>query len=261
MSIHDPLPAPDEGRPVRNLILRSLAPDEWERVRPHLQRVRLPLREVLIAPHRPAEHVWFVEDGMVSLVSFMDDGATVETATVGYEGMIGVPVFLGGMETAGQAFVQIVGEAYRMPAQALRDEVRRDGTMARLLGRYVQCLFTLVAQGAACNRKHSVDQRCARWLLMTHDRVVGDDFALTQQFLSQMLGVRRATVSEAAADLQARGLIEYTRGKISVLDRAGLESASCVCYSIIRAEFARILGGRDVPSPLDELRATSHLTE
>jgi hypothetical protein len=134
--------------------------------------------------------------------------------------------------------------------------VRRGGALSRLLGRYTQALFTLVAQSSACNRKHTVDQRCARWLLMTHDRVVGDTFELTQLFLSQMLGVRRATVTEAAGQLQARGLIEYTRGRMTIVDRPGLEAAACACYGIIRAEFARMLDGVELPSALDGVHAS-----
>ncbi|HEU4561941.1 MAG TPA: Crp/Fnr family transcriptional regulator [Longimicrobium sp.] len=190
------------------------------------------------------------------MLGLMDDGSAVETATIGNEGLVGVPVFLGAMQMAGQAFAQVPGEAYRLPAGALREEVRRGSALATLLGRYTQALFTLVAQSSACNRKHAVEQRCARWLLMTHDRVPGDTFELTQHFLSQMLGVRRATVNEAAAALQERGLIDYTRGRITIIDRAGLEAAACACYAIIRNEFARMLEGRETPSPLDGVQVS-----
>jgi len=166
---------------------------------------------------------------------------------VGNEGMVGVPVYLGAMQMAGQAFVQVPGRAWRLPAGVLREEVRRGTALAGMLGRYTQALFTLVAQASACNRKHPVERRCARWLLLTHDRVAGDEFELTQLFLSQMLGVRRATVNEAAARLQERGLIEYQRGRMRIVDRAGLERAACVCYAIIRDEFDRMLTGADPP--------------
>ncbi|HEX2078498.1 MAG TPA: Crp/Fnr family transcriptional regulator [Longimicrobium sp.] len=240
----------------RNRLLAALPPEDWERLRPGLERVRMELREVVFEPNRTIQHVYFPEDAVISILGLMEDGSAVETATVGCEGMAGVPVFLGAMQMAGQAFAQVPGEAWRMPAGALREEVRRGGALAQLLGRYTQALFTLVAQSSACNRKHPVEQRCARWLLMTHDRVGGDTFELTQHFLSQMLGVRRATVSEAAGALQARGLIDYSRGRITVEDRAGLEAAACACYAIIRAEFARMLEGTALPTPLDTARVS-----
>ncbi|HEU0299060.1 MAG TPA: Crp/Fnr family transcriptional regulator [Longimicrobium sp.] len=240
----------------RNHILAALPAEDRDRLRPALERVRMEIREVVFEPNRTIQHVWFPEEGVISIVGLMEDGSGVETATVGCEGMVGVPVFLGAMQMAGQAFVQVPGVAWRMPAGVLREEVRRGGALAQLLGRYTQALFTLVAQSSACNRKHPVEQRCARWLLMSHDRVDGDTFELTQHFLSQMLGVRRATVSEAAGALQARGLIEYTRGRITVEDRAGLEAVACACYAIIRGEFARMLEGMAPPTPLDRLRTS-----
>ena len=245
-----------EGPEPRNRILSSLPADERERVEGKLERVPLELRRVLFEPNQPIHDVWFPVDAVVSIVGVMDDGSAIETATVGCEGMVGVPVFLGAGQMAGQAFAQVSGDAWRMSAAALRDEVRRGGVLPRLLGRYTQALFTLVAQSSACNRKHSVEQRCARWLLLTHDRVPGDTFDLTQLFLSQMLGVRRATVSEAATGLQARGLIEYSRGRMTVLDRPGLEEAACGCYGIIRAEFGRMLDGMDLPSALDGVQVS-----
>jgi CRP-like cAMP-binding protein len=236
--------------PPRNRLLAALPREEWDRIRPRAERVRLELREVLFEPNRPMSHVYFPEDGIVSILGLMDDGSAVETGTVGNEGMVGVPVFLGAMQMAGQAFAQIPGDAWRMPAAALREEVRRGSPLASLVGRYTQALFTLVAQSSACNRMHPVEQRCARWLLLTHDRVGGDTFELTQLFLSQMLGVRRATVNEAATALQERGLIEYRRGRITIVDRPALEAAACACYAIIRAEFTRMLEFREVADPL-----------
>ncbi|HEX2189236.1 MAG TPA: Crp/Fnr family transcriptional regulator [Longimicrobiaceae bacterium] len=241
--------AETERRP-RNRILAALPDDEWERIRGRLERVELAIREVVFEPNRAIEHVHFPEDAVISILSLMEDGSAVEVATVGYEGMAGVPVFLGAMQMAAQAFAQVPGVAYRMPSAALREELRRGGALPELLGRYTQALFTLVAQSSACNRKHPVEKRCARWLLMTHDRVPGDTFELTHHFLSQMLGVRRATVSEAAAALQGRGLIEYSRGRLGIVDRAGLEAAACICYAVIRGEFARLLDGGEAPDPL-----------
>lgn len=240
----------------RNRILAALPPDERARLNGALEWVPLPFRQVVFEPNQIIEHVYFPEEGVVSIIGLMEDGSAVETATVGNEGMAGVPVFLGAMQMAGQAFVQVPGSAWRLHARALREEVRRGGALSRLLGRYTQALFTLVAQSSACNRKHAVEQRCARWLLMTHDRVDGDTFELTQHFLSQMLGVRRATVSEAAGALQDRGLIQYTRGRITVLDRPGMEAAACACYGIIRAEFARMLEGVELPTALDGMRVS-----
>lgn len=259
MESHTLAPPVDAAEaPPRNRILASLPPQEWARLRQTLERVPLSLRQVIFEPGQPIPHVYFPEDGVISILGLMDDGSGVETATVGNEGMAGVPVFLGAMQMAAQAFVQVAGSAWRMPSAALRDEVRRGTELAAALGRYTQALFTLVAQSSACNRKHGVEQRCARWLLMTHDRVQGDTFGLTQLFLSQMLGVRRATVSEAAGALQQAGLIEYTRGRISVLDRAGLEAAACACYRVIHAEFARMVDGIPAPSPLDALRISEN---
>lgn len=240
----------------RNRILAALPAEDWERLRGQMERTRLETRRVVFEPNRTIADVWFPEDAVVSILGVLEDGSAIETATVGNEGMVGVPVFLGAMQMAGQAFAQVPGMAWRMPAGVLREEVRRGTALSRLLGRYTQALFTLVAQSSACNRRHTVEQRCARWLLMTHDRVDGDTFELTQLFLSQMLGVRRATVSEAATALQGQGLIEYTRGRITVLDRPGLEAAACPCYGIIRAEFARMLEGMELPSVLDGLEVS-----
>lgn len=253
---HDPESSDAAAAVPRNRILAALPPDERERLLPSLDRVTMEFRNVVFEPNEPIEHVWFPEDAVISILGLMEDGSAIETATVGCEGMAGVPVFLGAMQMAGQAFVQISGSAWRMPAAALREEVRRGTVLSQLLGRYTQALFTLVAQSSACNRKHAVEQRCARWLLLTHDRVGEDRFELTQHFLSQMLGVRRATVSEAASELQNRRLIEYTRGRITVMDRRGLEQAACVCYDIIRSEFARMLEGMELPCVLDQVRAS-----
>jgi CRP-like cAMP-binding protein len=250
---HRPMPPPAGDLPLRNRILAALSPVERERLLALMEPVRLELRDVVFEPNRTIEHVFFPEDGVISILGLLEDGSAVETATVGNEGMVGVPVFLGAMQMAGQAFAQVPGSAWRMPAAALREEVRRGSPLAQLLGRYTQALFTLVAQSSACNRKHLVEQRCARWLLMTHDRVGGDTFELTHLFLSQMLGVRRATVSETAAQLQQAGLIEYTRGRITILDRARLEAAACPCYGIIRGEFARMLEGEEPRTALDDI--------
>jgi CRP-like cAMP-binding protein len=242
--------------PFRNRILAALPAEVLERLRPALEPVELELGLVVAEPNRPIEHVVFPEEGIVSIVGVLADGSAVETATVGREGMAGLPVFLGAGSMAGQAFVQVPGHGHRMPAAALREEVSGGGVLFELLGRYTQALFTMLSQSSACNRKHPVEARCARWLLLTHDRVDGDAFLLTHLILSQMLGVRRASVSEAAARLQEAGLIEYGRGRLTILDREGLERAACECYAIIRSEFARLVDGVAMPSPLDGVRAT-----
>jgi len=251
-------PAPEYSFPTapRNRILAALPPDERERVSHSLERVWVEHGHVLFEPSIPVEHVFFPEDSVVSIVSIMADGSAVETATVGCEGMVGLPVFLDADHMAAQAFTQVTGFGHRMPAEALREEVRRGGSLVRLLNRYTQGLLTLVGQASGCNRAHPVEKRCARWLLMTHDRVEGDAFDLTHLFLSQMLGVRRATVTEVAGRLQRMGLIEYSRGRITVVDRAGLEAASCECYGVIRSELARLTGDKSYPNPLEGMRVS-----
>lgn len=236
---------------ARNRILASLPAEELDRMKPALELVDLPLKQVLIDPNRPISHVYFVEEGVVSMLGVMRDGSAVETATVGSEGMVGMPVFLGTDRMAAQAFVQIAGRGYRMEAGAFRAELAAGGALARRLALYTQAMITLLSQNSACNRLHTAEERCARWLLLTADRVGGDTVDLTHFFLSQMLGVRRATVTEIAGALQDRGLIEYSRGRITLVDRRGLEAASCECYGVIISEFDRLLGGGTIPSPLD----------
>ncbi|OWY64040.1 hypothetical protein B7486_49525 [cyanobacterium TDX16] len=172
----------------------------------------------------------------------MEDGGVVEAATVGNEGMVGLPVFLEADTIPSQAIVQIPGDALRMKADAFKAWVDQSQPLQNLLKRYTQVMFNSIMQTAACNRRHEIEQRCCRWLLMTHDRVGSDNFPLTQEFLAQMLGVRRPSVSVVASILQKAGLIRYSRGKIIILDRPGLESATCECYPVIKQEFDRLLG-------------------
>jgi CRP-like cAMP-binding protein len=240
----------------RNRILSALPPDELERIQPALELVDMPLRKVVIDPNRPIEHVYFMEEGVVSMLGVLEDGTAVETATIGNEGMVGLPVFLGTDRMAAQAFTQVSGCAYRMPVDAFREEIGRGGTLPALLGCYTQAIITLLSQNSACNRVHTTEQRCARWLLLTADRAGRDTVDLTHLFLSQMLGVRRATVTEIAGELQDRGLIDYTRGRITIVDRPGLEGTSCECYRVILSEFDRLLGGGTIPSPLDAVEVS-----
>ena len=228
--------------PGQNRLLEMLPEEYLERLRPHLELVTLDLRQNLYKPNEPIADVYFPISGVCSLVINMDDGAIVEVATVGNEGMVGLPVFLGAGMIPGEAFAQVAGQSFRLSADRLRQEVRNGGPFHDVLHRYTQALLNQISQSAACNRAHSIEQRCARWLLMTHDRVGGDDFLLTQEFLGQMLGVRRASVSEVASALQASGAIRYSRGIITVTDREGLERAACNCYRIVRDEYDRLLG-------------------
>lgn len=235
----------------RNHILCVLPANEQAAIIPHLEHIPLRRRMVAYDPLAPITHVYFVESGVISVLSVMRDRRAIETATIGCEGVIGLPVFLGVDTVPEQAFVQVPGEAYRMPAASFRDLSQRLPTLARALNRYAACLFTLAAQCSGCNRVHSMEQRMARWLLMVHDRMPGDSFELTQDFLSQMLGVRRATVSETASHLQQAGLISYSRGRVTVDDRDGLERVACECYGIIESTFARLLDLRVKPNPLE----------
>jgi CRP-like cAMP-binding protein len=233
--------------PANHLLaqLASSADLEWWG---QLESIPLALRQVLYDIDCPIEHVYFVEEGMVSIVSAEFGGAAVETGTVGHEGLVGLPVFLGSGSTSSQAFCQIAGRARRMTAGAFMAAVGSDARLRSVLGRYAQAFLTQAQQGSACNRLHTIRQRCARWLLETHDRVGEDTLRLTHQFLAQMLGVRRATVSEIAAQLQWERLISYGYGKINILNRPGLESAACECYAIVRREYDRLVQGRAAPS-------------
>lgn len=176
------------------------------------------------------------------MVTVMKSGKAVEVATIGNEGMVGLPLFLGVDRTAGRAFTQVPGDSLRIRADHFQKEVRRQGAFSRMLQLYTQALLVQISQSMACNGIHLIYQRTARWLLMTHDRVASNRFPLSQEFLGQMLGVRRAGVSEVASRLQKAGLIRYTRGSIEILDRPGLEAAACECYGVIEAEFVRLLG-------------------
>jgi CRP-like cAMP-binding protein len=247
----------EPARQVSNRILGALPGEEYARLAPALERVCMQSRQLAFDVDRPIEYVYFPEDCVISVVGVMTDGTAVETASVGREGMVGLPVFLGAESTSAQAFCQIPGEALRLDTGTLQREAARGGELRWILNRYTQAHFTEVAQSSACNRVHTMRQRCARWLLQTRDRVTRDEFPLTQRFLSQMLGVRRATVTEAARSLQHAGLITYVHGRMTMRDRRGLERVSCECYAIIRREFERLLEGRTSPSPLDGVRVSA----
>lgn len=236
---------------TRNRILASLPTSTLERLAPHFEPVSLAMRELIFPARRPVRHAVFPIDGVISLVAELTDGHPVEVATVGNEGMAGISTFLETGWLPYRAFVQVPGRALRLESRHVAEAFDGDGAFNAALKRYAQALLTQVAQSVACNRMHSVEERCARWLLMTHDRVArAAHFPMTQEFLATMLGVRRATVTVAAGMLQRAGLIRYTRGKITVVDREGLESASCECYAAVREEIDRLLPG----GPLDTRR-------
>jgi CRP-like cAMP-binding protein len=241
-------------RTYRNRLLAALPRTELDLIEPRLEAVDLERRMLAYDAERPIAHVYFVEDGVISIVSLTTDGSAIETATIGIEGMIGHQLFHGVDVVPEQAFVQVPGHGYRMTAAAFREVIPKCPTLQRLLHRCSVAIFTLAAQHSACNRLHSIEQRCARWLLTVHDRMPGDEFNLTQDFLSQMLGVRRATVSEVASELQKAGFLSYSRGHIVILDRAGLERITCECYHIVRSVFARLLDGHHEPSPLSDMQ-------
>jgi len=219
---------------MENRLLAALPADERNRLAPHLEPFPLHLKNTLHEVDEPIDYVYFPNTGVISLVSVMADGAIVEVATIGNEGMAGLPVFLGSASMSARAFPQIEGHAMRMRAEVFRECVDASSPLTGLLHRYTQALFNQIAQGAACNRAHPLEERCARWMLMTHDRVDGDEFLLTHEFLSQMLGTRRPSVTLAAGLLQKAGYIQYSRARVRILDREGLEAAACECYRVIR---------------------------
>lgn len=227
----------------RNKLLGLLPPEEMERVQPHMDQVDFAFQQSVYGDNRPNEYAYFPHAGVFSMVILphQEDGMAVEVATVGNEGMVGLPLLLGGGATPGECFCQVPGQAARIGAETFQCLIDTCPEFRRVLLRYTQALITQISQGSACNRVHPIEQRCARWLLMTHDRVGADHFRLTQDFLAQMLGVQRPSVSVAAGMLQKAGLIRYSRGLVVVADRKGLEAASCGCYRVIRDEFGRLL--------------------
>jgi CRP-like cAMP-binding protein len=225
----------------QNQLLAALSEIEYQRLVPNLELVSLPLHKVIYEPGEPITHVYFPHQALVSLVSLMEDGSTVEVGLVGNEGMVGLPVIWGGDTTTTKAFVQIADSGSRMKASLLKIEFDRGDQLQTLLLRYMQALHTQISQLAACNRLHMIEGRLARWLLSVHDRMQKDEFPLTHEFIGQMLGTRRAGVTEAAGVLSQGGMIRYTRGKITILDRPKLEATACECYGLVKSEFTRLL--------------------
>lgn len=226
----------NNGGPGVNRLLHTLPKDEYKRLLPKLKTVNLVFGEVLYEPGDVIKHVYFPNDSIISLISELSETSWLEVGMVGNEGMAGLAVFMGVGTSSTRALVQGSGTAMRMSSAIARTEANRVGSLHRLLHRYSHSLLTQVSQSSACNRFHLVDARLARWLLMTRDRLGAEEFPLTQEFLSSMLGVRREGVSKAAGALQAGKLIRYSRGMITILNRRGLEAKSCQCYAIIKAE-------------------------
>jgi CRP-like cAMP-binding protein len=225
----------------QNRLLAALPIEEYTRLLPRLVPVRLGLKQVLVEPDAPIRDVYFPREGVCSIIADEQEGGAIEVGTIGPEGFIGIPVLLGADRMPYRVFAQIEGHAWRLAADEFQRLTDERPVVRRLLSRYAQYFTDQVSQSVACNRLHTLDERCARWLLMTHDRVEGDRFELTHEFLSLMLGVRRAGVTVAMGTLQAANVVRYTRGRVEVLDRPRLEEASCGCYHITRSALARLL--------------------
>ncbi|MDN8618697.1 Crp/Fnr family transcriptional regulator [Variovorax ginsengisoli] len=227
--------------PLSNRLLAALPEAEWARWLPQLQAVDMPLGQVLYESGKTLSHVYFPTTAIVSLLYVMENGASAEIAVVGNEGIVGISLFMGGESTPSRAVVQSAGRGFRLTAQVMKDEFDRAGPVLHLLLRYTQALITQMAQTAVCNRHHSLDQQLCRWLLLSLDRLEGSELVMTQELIANMLGVRREGVTEGALKLQHAGLIRYSRGRISVLDRKGLEGRTCECYAVVKNEYDRLL--------------------
>ncbi len=225
----------------KNQLLAALPAAERERWLPQLERVDMPLGEVLYESGATLKHVYFPITAIVSLLYVMENGASAEIAVVGNEGVVGISLFMGGGSTPSRAVVQSAGEGFRLKAAAITEAFNRSGPVMHLLLRYTQALITQMAQTAVCNRHHTLDQQLCRWLLLSLDRLEGDELVMTQELIANMLGVRREGVTEGATKLQKAGLIRYARGHITVLDRAGLEERTCECYAVVKKEYDRLL--------------------
>ena len=230
-----------QHKPQQNSLLRALPALESERLFAHMELVAMPLGNVLYESGSQLRHVYFPTTSIVSLLYVMEDGASAEIAVVGNEGMVGVALFMGGETTPSRAVVQSAGHAFRLKGQLLKEEFHRAAGLQHLLLRYTQALLTQMAQTAVCNRHHSVDQQLCRWLLLSLDRLPTNKLIMTQELIANMLGVRREGVTEAAGKLQAAGLIKYSRGNITVLDRLRLQARACECYEVVKKEFDRLL--------------------
>ena len=225
----------------RNQLLARLPPEELERLLPHLGRVSFALGEVIYESGGRQSYIYFPTTAIISLLYLMENGSSAEMGVAGKEGLVGVALFMGGETVPNRAVVQSAGAALRMKTKVLQDEFARGGVFQRLLLRYTQALMTQMSQTAVCNRLHTIEQQLCRWLLLSHDRLDSDELIMTQELIANMLGVRREGVTNAARRLQERGLISYVRGRITVLDRRGLEAAVCECYKVVKDEYDRLL--------------------
>ena len=230
-----------------NRLLGLLPPRDYARLRPHLHRMPLEYRQSLYRAHKPIGFVYFIETGVGSLVNTMANGQASEVGTIGNEGVVGLPLVLGDDRAPTSVYIQVPGAGLRMKAALFKKELARSASMRTVMLHYAHAFFNQVAQSAACNQFHSIEQRCCRWMLMTHDRMQSDEFLLTQEFLAMMLGVQRTGVSAAAGGLQRARLIDYKRGNVSIIDRRGLKRRSCECYETSKREFDRLLGDRAIP--------------
>jgi CRP-like cAMP-binding protein len=236
------LPRPDNlTRPKQNHLLAALPAADYERLLPHLEIVQLPLGWPVYESGSAQKYEYFPTDSIVSLLYVMENGSSAEIAVVGNEGMVGISLFMGGDTTPSRAVVQSAGEGYRITASILKTEFALGAELQHLSLRYTQALITQMAQTAVCNRHHSVDQQLCRWLLLSLDRLPSNELTMTQELIANMLGVRREGVTEAAGKLQSAGLIHYSRGRITVLDRPRLEDRACECYQVVKTEFDRLL--------------------
>jgi CRP-like cAMP-binding protein len=226
---------------INNLLLLAVPPEELDRLRPNLEAVDLPLGQMLLRPNELIDYVYFPQEGMVSLVLQLEDRRVIEVGLIGREGMVGALAPLGATAMSGEARVQMAGSALRMRAGVLRDEAARNPGLMDLLLRYVQALFFQVSQSVACNSRHPLSQRMARWLLMAHDCVDSDELPLSHEFLATMLGVRRAGITVAVGRFREAGVIDSAGGRFSILDRGGLEASACECYRAVKAQYERLL--------------------
>ena len=224
-----------------NQLLAALPESEWLRWSSQLEAVNMPLGQVLYEPGATLSHVYFPTNAIVSLLYVMEDGASAEIAVVGNEGVVGISLFMGGESTPSRAVVQSAGEGFRLRSQLLKEEFNRSGPVLHLLLRYTQALITQMSQTAVCNRHHTLDQQLCRWLLLSLDRLQDNELVMTQELIANMLGVRREGVTEGALKLQQAGLIRYSRGHITVIDRPGLEARTCECYAVVKKEYDRLL--------------------
>lgn len=227
--------------PRANSLLAALPDAEWQRWLPQLEWVTMPLGQVMYESGREMSHVYFPISAIVSLLCVMENGSSAEIAVVGHEGVVGISLFMGGESTPSRAVVQSAGGGYRLRSALVKEEFNRSHPVMHLLLRYTQALITQMAQTAVCNRHHSLAQQLCRWLLLSLDRLSGVDLVMTQELIANMLGVRREGVTEAALVLQEAGVIRYSRGRITVLDRAALEERTCECYSVVKREYDRLL--------------------